>query len=341
MKKGILFLLVVIFAAYTFVSCSSDDDEIDDGTANNEYGELVINGKTYICKASNFTGNDILSSSVDDVNEKIRTVEFMKTVHRKGEESFAIGNYNVHFEFPRINFDEAKKGDKLTIKSGLLFPFDKAIVNNLKGSHKSGNVTFEGLSLDQTLVRLSFNNVEIEVYDKESSSTSNYSINGSVAYRRNDISTKPDYPYIDINVNSQKTEAEVSGRWAIAQKPYEDKLITSAFTFNEADKSLTFYIQMGNKYGGDFSDQLNGMVGINLGNSEYANVLDYYSDNMASNSNCYVSGKVIITEIEKTPYLFMYPDMIFDFQNFTINLGDKDYTINGKSKVVYDYYKYY
>ncbi|MCD8092871.1 MAG: hypothetical protein LUF01_08595 [Bacteroides sp.] len=341
MKTYLYSVLIALFAVSIFVGCSDDTDGNEGNTSGNEDGELKINGETYTCKAASFTGNSITSSAIDDVEEKIRSIKFMKSLHRKGEESLILGNYDVHFEFSRINFDEISKGDELTIISGLVFSSDEAIIDYLEGTVKSGNIAFVSLSSDQTLVRLSFNNVQLEVYDRENSSSATFVLDGSVAYRRNDIMTKPEYPYADISINSQKSVMEVAGLWAISQKPYEDKLITSAFTFNDAGKDVDFYIQLGNKYGDDFSSQLHNMVGINLASSQYATIIDRYRDNMANASNCYVSGQILITEIQKESFLFMYPNISFDFQDLVITINAKKYTINGKSKVVYEYHNYY
>lgn len=339
--KNIYIILLGLLTSCITCSCSGDNDNSNNGNeSDNEKGELTINGKRYIGKANTFVGTDITSSAIDDVEEEPHSITFMKYVYLEG--GSLIPDYEVFFELARINFETVKGGDELQVKSALVYSvLGETLIDYLEGTYVSGSVIFESLSADQTLVRLSFSNVKIEVYNKEKGKTSNYTIDGTMAYRRNDIMTKPDYPYSNLTINSQTYKAAPSGTWFINQYPYEDVLMLAGWKFQDeqtgADKY--FHILMGTEYGDNFKPYLNGMVGVNIGTSEYSVVSSYASYYMTYDYNCYVSGVAKIIEINKPDYLFMYPDIIFKFENLVIKLNGKEYTINGESKAVYKYAK--
>ena len=221
--------------------------------------------------------------------------------------------------------------------TGAVYPADLISLDEwtlgYKGTMLEGSVTFEGLYDDETLVRLSFHDVKVRVRSEESGREYTHTLSGSASFRRNDIGAKPDYPYADLSVNGASKEVEMDGLWIVDFDRSDPDFIQTEFEFKDGGYERRFYIQI-DKYVNKDPQEL---VGVNLGDCSYAVVTDVRTNSEVSMKDCCKGGSVSIIEIEKPPYMYMYPDITFEFDNLAVQIAGQVYYINGTAKAVYTF----
>lgn len=320
-KLSVLSLLVLPF----FTGCSDNEDS-PNGTGNGStQGALVIDGENCHTQAADFTGTDIISASTDDVQEEIHSTTFVIDAFRDGEN--ATSYYVIRLICDRINFDEIQVGDELPVTEAIIYLYRTGLYDddNIYGyegyAPTEGNITFEGLTDNKTLVHLSFNNVTVRVRGKSSGKEETHTINGQASFRRNQIMVSPDFPSANLTDNETPlTDVELNGTWYVRRNSKDENIIT---TLDIPSVGLyRLQIEMADINGLD----LNSYIGTNLADLSITNF----------NFN-YQSGEISIIEFDKPEFLFQYPDITFRFNDFTIRHNGQNHTINGTAKVVYDY----
>ena len=328
--KWYLSLFFTLFSFIGLTSCS-DDEGGSGGGKGDTYGNLIIDDEAYFQEANNFSGFD--SPAIDDVHEEINTITF-KTVAMEKEGSHM---FNINFECERINFEKIQPGEEIEVIEGAVYPADLISLDEwtlgYKGTMLEGSVTFEGLYDDETLVRLSFHDVKVRVRSEESGREYTHTLSGSASFRRNDIGAKPDYPYADLSVNGASKEVEMDGLWIVDFDRSDPDFIQTEFEFKDGGYERRFYIQI-DKYVNKDPQEL---VGVNLGDCSYAVVTDVRTNSEVSMKDCCKGGSISIIEIEKPPYMYMYPDITFEFDNLAVQIAGQVYYINGTAKAVYTF----
>lgn len=329
-QRKFSFPIYVILFALAFFSCSDDDGH--NLSSDSTRGELVIDGVTCISEAYSFSGMD--KPAIDNVREEINTITFMTEAWPTDDSGHF---YDIEFECERINFDEIHVGDEVNVISAVVdytnADDDDAVYGYYGYPPIKGTVSFEGLSSDETLVRLSFNDVELRIKDKDTGDEYTHTISGSASFRRNDIGMKPDYPYANLTINSAQQDVEIEGTWYTDLGFTTADFIQCAFTFSDNGSKRTFYIQ----FLKSANEDPQYLVGLNLGTYQSARITDENNVGL-SLSNSYKGGSVEISEIDTNSS--KYPDITFKFDELLVQIGSHIYTIDGESKVVCTYYSY-
>lgn len=118
MKKNILFILSVLIFSVSFVSCSSDDDEIDDNTTGTFKSSFYIGDEKQDI-------SELISSISYDESDKTINVLLMSENENKKLKQF-------HATFEDIDFNTLKIGDDLVQKADM--------VNYLLGVNKDSKM---------------------------------------------------------------------------------------------------------------------------------------------------------------------------------------------------------
>lgn len=310
---------LLLFAIFSLTACSDSDDGTNE--TGSIRGELTIDEETCYTEAENFSSDLPIDYNV---KEKIQTTGFIIDAFRKGENLSNYYHFNITCD--RINFDEIQSGDKLPITSGIVYFYQIGIYSDdIAHGYEGyppldGNVTFKGISDNNTLVHLAFNNVTFKTKGLGTGKEETHTINGTASFRRNEIMIAPDFPYADLTINGTKvSNVEVMGEWTVQERSKQDYILS---IFNIPGVGYRNFIEMTLEEG----DDLNSHLGKNLA------TLDFVNFNFK-----YTSGSISIIEVYKPKLYIEYPDITFKFEDFTISVSGRTYTINGTAKVVYEY----
>lgn len=105
MKKNILFILSVFVFSLSFVSCGSDDDEIDDNTTN------TFKSNFYIGNEKQDVSESISNISYDQSRKTINVLLISENENKKLKQ--------FHATFEDIDFNTLKVGDDLVQKANI------------------------------------------------------------------------------------------------------------------------------------------------------------------------------------------------------------------------------
>lgn len=338
------FIALFVISSYTLTSCS-DDDGVDGGNSGN-IGSLIINGDTWKCELHEYSGGEDPSvtgnytGAVYEVNEGIQSLRLQKILFKPEDGSLIDRTMRMVLEFDRFNLEETPKGTDITSHLTNAY-IDRAEPYydgpSWQGVVKSGAITFDGLSDYNHYINVRFNNVILEMTDKNGVYyDQTYTIDGIVRFARDDYWARPAFPVFELSLNNQQSSGSTNGIWEISQSPYIDQNVVSQFRFDNTNDVLSIEIVKtisDNK----INAQLDGYAGKNIANED---AVSFSFGRYGNSAVEYVSGSVVIENYKKLGFLFMHPDISFSFDNFTFKQGNKVYTVNGKATVVYNYTEY-